>query len=106
MSGRGQSSGRGGRRQHHGIIHAGLSSHCYAYTALFWQKEASDIQSTLPKSNSHKSNNCLSRRSFPVLFSSFSIVNCLLLHLSKFCLSRSYFFSPNGFDLGKVDCTI
>ena len=32
------------------------------------------IQSTLPKSNSHKSNNCLSRRSMQVLFSLYSIV--------------------------------
>ena len=32
------------------------------------------VQSTLPKSNSHKSNNRLSRRSFQVLFSLYSIV--------------------------------
>ena len=33
-----------------------------------------NLQSTLPKSNSHKSNNRLSRRSFQVLFSLYSIV--------------------------------
>ena len=34
----------------------------------------STLQSTLPKSNSHKSNNRLSRRSIQVLFSLYSIV--------------------------------
>ena len=51
------------------------------------------LQSTLPKSNLHKMNNrFISRRSFPVLFSLFSVV--------------FYFFSPGGLDLGRVDCTI
>ena len=62
------------------------------------------IQSTLPKSNSHKSNNRLSRRSFQVLFSLYYIV--FNPSQVKFSLSRSYFFSPNRFDLGKVDCII
>ena len=60
------------------------------------------VQSTLPKSNSHKSNNCLSRRSIQVLFSLYSIV--LTPHKVKFSLSPSYFFSPNRFDLSRVDC--
>ena len=57
----------------------------------------------MPKSNSHKSNNRLSRRSIKVLFSLCSIV----FNPSKveYSLSRSYFFSPNRFDLGKVDCS-
>ena len=60
------------------------------------------LQSTLPKSNSHKSNNRLSRRSIQVLFSLYSIV--FNPSQVKFSLSGSYFFSPNRFDLGRVDC--
>ena len=48
-----------------------------------------------------ESNNRLSRRSIHVLFSLYPIV--LTPHKSNF-LSRSYFFSPYRFDLGKVDC--
>ena len=62
-----------------------------------------ELQSTLPKSNSHKSNNRLSWRSFQVLFSSYSIV--FNPSQVEFSLSRSYVFSPNRFDLGKVDCS-
>ena len=62
-----------------------------------------NLQSTLPKSNLHKSNNRLSQRSFQVLFSLYSIVfNPSSVEFS----SRSYFFSPNRFDLGKVDCIL
>ena len=44
----------------------GFARHIYCHT--------NTIQSTLPKSNSHKSNNCLSRRSIQILFSLYSIV--------------------------------
>ena len=54
--------------------------------------------------NTHKSNNRLSRRSIQVLFSLYSIVFNSSFKV-KFSLSRSYFFSPNRFDLGKVDCS-
>ena len=55
------------------------------------------VQSTLPKSEHRRS-----RRSFQVLFSLYSIV--FNPSQVEFSLSRSYFFSPNRFDLGKVDC--
>ena len=35
----------------------------------------------------------------------FLVFYCFDPTLVKFSLSRSYFFSPNGFDLGRVDCT-
>ena len=37
----------------------------------------------------------------PLLF----IFYCFLPHISQFSLSRSHFFSPNRFDLGRVDCS-
>ena len=60
------------------------------------------LQWTLPKSNSHKSNNRLSRRSIQVLFLYSIVFNPSEVN---FFLSRSYFFSPNRFELGRVDCT-
>ena len=67
------------------------------------EQVSSYIQSTLPKLNSHKSNNRQSRRSIQVFFSLFYIV--FDPTLVEFSLSRSYFFSPNRFDLGRVDCS-
>ena len=78
---------------------------CRHNNVLFWKRKdtlKNKIQSTLTKSNSHKSNNRLSRRSFQVLFSLYSIVFNPSLLITQ---SQSYFFSPNRFDfIGKVDC--
>ena len=60
------------------------------------------VQSTLPRSNLNKSNNHPSQRS--ILSPLFSISIVLDPTQAKFSQSRSYFFSPNGFDLGRVDC--
>ena len=63
-----------------------------------------NIQSTLPKLNSHKSNNRLSRRSIQVLFSLYSIV--FNPHKSNpFSKSKLFFSVPTDCDLGRVDCT-
>ena len=42
--------------------------------------------------------------SIQAIFSLFSIV--FDPTSVKFSLSRSYFFSPNGFDLDRVDCSL
>ena len=60
------------------LIHfdiVGFVEHCpKEVTSFFSRSVYMDVQSTLPKSNSHKSNNYLSRRSIQVLFSLYSIV--------------------------------
>ena len=61
-----------------------------------------ELQLTLPKSNLHKLNNCLSQRSIQVLFSLFCIG--FDPHILEFSISQIYFFCPNGLDSGSVDC--
>ena len=68
------------------------------------KRDTKNIQSTLSKSKSRKSNN---RRSGRPVYSSplFFIFYCFLPLISGFSLSQSHFFSPNGFDLGRIDCS-
>ena len=58
-----------------------LRKYCYLINFIILPKYM-NVQSTLPKSTLHKSNNRLSRRSIQVLFSLYSIV--LTPHKSNF----------------------
>ena len=62
-----------------------------------------NIQFTLPKSKSHKSNNHPSWRS---ISGSLFFIFVFDPTYVKFSLSQRYFFSPNGFDLGRINCAL
>ena len=74
------------------------------YVSQYTGEKNPSVLSTLPKSNLHVSRIMAEVEGlFQALFSLFSIV--FYLTEVKFSLSRSYIFSPNRFDLGRVDCT-
>ena len=63
-----------------------------------------NLQSTLPKSNSPSQ---IISQAKGLFESSFLYVSIVFLPLIRFFLnqSQSHFFSPNGFDIGRVECT-